>query len=222
MTDASNSEWVVVIFYFGLMCVYSFGLGLLTIQALLRLKSRDNRLSYQKWGVDKELFQPNSVTSLIVFGISAIVITILAFYTTYLSTEVILEGVTTNADRLAYTLFFAGSAFIGGLYWEARRVKQITDKIKTLDDLREVFHQRLSPSELLSVYEALSPAPSLFWDEYAGLPADQVSEETNRSFRERAAPYGLSRAIRYNRIAIVVMLVTLPFVAIVPVYQFLS
>ena len=72
------------------------------------------------------------------------------------------------------------------------------------------------------MHEALRPAPPLFWEEYACLPFYQVTVETNRSFRERAAPYGNNRSIRYNRIMIVVMLVTLPFVVIVPIYELLS
>ena len=222
MTDVSNTEWAVVIIIFAFMCGYSFVLGALTSQALLRLESRDKGLSYQKWGVTKELFQPKSVALLIGAGILSIVITTFAFYLAFLATELITEDTTTNNERLMYTLWAAIFVALIGFMIESRRVKQITDKTEKLDDLREVFHQRLSPAELLSVYEALSPAPPLFWEEYAGLPVEQVSKETNRRFREIAAPYGHSRSIRYNRIVIAVMLVTLLLAAIGPAIDLLG
>ena len=215
MTDASSAEWAGVIIIFAFMSGYSFGLGGLTTQALLRLESRGKRSSYEKWGVHKELFQPNSIIVLIGFGILALVFTTFACYVAFQATEPITGDTTSNADGLMYTLFAAGSAAIVGFVMESQRVKHIKAKTRTLDGLREVFHLRFSPSELLSMYEALRSAPPLFWEEYAGLPDNQVSEETNRSFRERAAPYGQSSISRYNRIVIVVAVITSVLTAIV-------
>ena len=217
MTDAISAEWAIVIFIFAFMCGNSFILGGLTTQVFLRLESRSKRSSYQKWGVNKELFQPNSVILLIGFGIFTVVFTTFGCRLAFLATELITEDATSSADRLMYTLFAGGIAAIIGYMVESHRVTQITDKTKTLDDLREVFHQRFSPSELLSVYEALRLAPPLFWEEYSGLPANQVSEQTNRNFRERAAPYGHSQSMRYHRIVIVLVILSILPGAIVAV-----
>ena len=215
MTDASNTEWAFVVFFFSLMSAYSFFLGSLASQVLFRLESRGKRSSYQKWGADKELFQPNSIVHLIGIGIFFMLSTVLTFSVAFLATDLVARGTTPSADRFLYTVFFAMSAVMIGFMVESRRVKHIKDKTRTLDDLREVFHQNFSPSELLSMYEGLRPAPPLFWEEYAGLPDDQVSDVTNRSYRERAAPYGLSRSSRYNRIVIVVAVLTLLLTTIV-------
>ena len=102
-----------------------------------------------------------------------------------------------------------------GLMVEYQRVRHIEDKTRTLDDLREVFHQRFRPSELLSMYEGLRSAPPLVWKEYADLPDDQINQETNRSYRERATPFGHSRSSRDNRLVLVVAVLTLVLTALV-------
>ena len=109
-----------------------------------------------------------------------------------------------------------------GLTVRSERIKNIADKTKTLNNLKEVFHQKFSVSELLSMYEALRPAPPLFWEEYANLPDEQVTQETNRIYRERAAPYGHSQASKYNRTVIVVAVLTLLLTAILVAKELLS
>ena len=224
MTDASNTEWVIVIVIvlFGLLLVSSLVLGRLTMQVLVRLDSRGKGSSYRKWGVDIELFQPNSIVLLVGSGLFVIFSTIFTFVLAYLSTVLVSAGTTSRADQFHYTLLAALYAVAIGLMVEYWRVRRIVDKTRTLDDLRVVFHQRFSPSELLSMYEGLRSAPPLFWEEYADLPDDQVNQETNRSYRERATPYGHGRLIRDNRTVIVVAVLTLLLTAIVVVKQLFS
>ena len=209
MTNVSYLEWANVIFFFGLMCAYSFFFGDLAAQVLLRLKSRGKISSYNKWGVYKELFRPNSVVWLIVQSVLAVISVFFTFYMAFLTTVLVTESSTSALDRFQYTLIFAMNAAYIGFAIESQRIKNITDKTSALDNLRDVFHQRFSPSELLSMYEAMRLTPPLFWEEYASLSAHQISESTNSIFRERAAPYGHSQSSKYNRIVIVVAVLTL-------------
>ncbi len=214
MTNVSYMEWAVVIFLFGLMCAYSFFLGDLATQVLLRLQSRGKISSYKKWGVYKELFRFDPLIWLIAWGAFVVISTVFTFLAAFLSTMLVAESTTSGFDRFQYTLVFAINAAFIGFAMEAQRIKNITDKTRALDDLRSVFHQRFSPSELLSIYEALRLTPRLFWEEYANLPDHQISQNTNRIFRARAAPFGHSQSSRYNKIVIVVAVITLVFTAV--------
>ena len=222
MTDASNTEWASVILFFGPMIASSFVFGQLATQVSLRLMSRGKRSSYQKWGVDKELFRPESIVWLIGSGVVAAISLILTFYLAFLSITLVTEATTTAIDRFQTTLLFAMYAVFIGFTVEYQRFKKIADMTKKLDDLKEPFHEKFPISELLSMYEELRPAPPLFWEEYAGLTDDQVSQQTNRIYRERAAPYGHSRSIRYSKIVIVVAALTLLVAAISAVKGLLS
>ena len=212
----------VVILFFGPMIAFSFVFGELATQVSLRLKSRGKCSSYQKWGVDKELFRPKSIVSLLGSGVAAAISSILAFYLAFLSTDLVTEATTSAIDRFQTTLVVAMYAVFIGFMVEYQRFKKIADMTKKLDDLKEPFHEKFPISELLSMYEELRPAPPLFWEEYAGLTDDQVSQQTNRIYRERAAPYGHSRSIRYNKIVIVVAALTLLVAAISAVRELLS
>ena len=79
--------------------------------------------------------------------------------------------------------------FLLSVIWVLQELSTLDRKRQHLDELRPVFHRRFSVSELLSMYECLKVAPRVFWDEYKDLPDVQVSDATNRKFRERAAPY---------------------------------
>lgn len=214
MNNSGYAEWAVVIFLFGLMCAYSFVFGKLAIQVLLRLRWRGRPSSYRKWGVENDLFRPNSMVRLTALGIGVIISTFFTFFLAFSSTILVTEETTSGIDRFQYTLFFAMYFSLIGFSVEAERVKRITDMTRKLDGLNEAFHQRFPVSELLSMYEGLRPAPPLFWEEYANLSDEQISLETNRSYRERAAPYGHTQSSKYNRIVIVVATLTLLLTAV--------
>ena len=222
MTNTSYTEWAIVIFLFGLMCAYSFAFGDLAIQALLRLKGRGRPSSYRKWGVDKDLFRPNSLIWVIAWGSVVIISTMFTFYIAYASTVLVADEATSAFDRFQYTLIFAMYFSLIGFTVESERVKKILDMTKRLDGLNEAYHHRFSVSELLSIYEALRPAPPLFWEEYASLSDEQITIETNRSFRERAVPYGHTQSSRYNRIVIVVATLTLLLTAVLAAKELLA
>ncbi len=222
MSDATYAEWAIVVFLFGFMCVYSFAFGVLVVQVALRLKNRGKDTSFHKWGAEKELLRPISLLWVVILGILVVIGTVFAFLMAFASTVLVTEATTSGFDRFQYTLIFAMYASLLGISVESERIKKITEMTRTLDNLRETFHQRFSASELLSMYEALRPAPQLFWEEYAGLPDEEVGYDTNRSYRERAAPYSHSQSSRHNRIIIAVAALTLLLTAILATKELLA
>ena len=96
-----------------------------------------------------------------------------------------------GALRLMLLWFFVfGLSFI----LTARGHGDRLSKVRCLDGLRPVFHRRFPPSEIVSMYEAMDGASAILWREYVSLPDVQVTEVTNRRFRERALPYTLGRS----------------------------
>lgn len=209
MNDATYTDWILVVFFFGVMCMSAYSLGDAAIQTVLRIKSRERRSSYEKWGVSSDLLRPKSPLWFALLSVASILGTVLTFLIAFSSTVLVTGEATSNADRLYYTATFAMYALFVGSAIESQRIQKITVKVRALDDLRVVFHQRFSISELLSVYEALRFAPPLFWEEYSNLDDDQISHETNRSYCERAAPYVHSQSSRHTMMVIIVAVLTL-------------
>ena len=136
----------------------------------------------------------------IVIAVFAAVTFLMALFSTLLITDASRVG----GDQIYDTFNFFFIGLILGVAVEWQRFEDLQRRGKSLDGLREVFHERFAVSELLSVYESLRHAPPLFWKEYTQLPDEEVNEETNRRYRERAVPYSYSQSSRHNRIIIVV------------------
>lgn len=222
MSEATFAEWTIVTLLFVLMCAYWFFFGDLAAQVLLRRTARGEDTSFRKWGVEEELFRPRSLNRLAGWGVFVVISMAFTFMLAFQSTVLVTDDWTTASDRLQYTLAFAVYALLIGYTFESGRIKRITDMTRKLDNLKDSFHRRLSASELLSMYEALRPAPSLFWDEYASLPDEEIGYDTNRSYRERAAPFGRNQSSRYNRITMAVAGLTLVLTAVLVAKELLT
>ena len=200
MDEVTLSDWAPVILSTGAAYAFAFYFGRVSFQVWLRL-SKTDRCLYVKWGVERDLFWPISRAQIIyrcagyLFG--TVIYLVIALFTVQLIVDSWQMGTYTILSFLVCVLAI-------GFDFESQRFKDIRHKVKDLEDLREVFHNRFSVSDLLSVYESLEYAPRLFWKEYSDLPEEEVSEATNQKYRERAAPYRYSLSIKYNRILIVV------------------
>lgn len=120
-----------------------------------------------------------------------------------------------------FTIFLGFYAFLLGFSVKAQSIINIREKIKKLEDLREVFSQRFGVVELLSMYESLRLAPQMFWEEYSKIPDEAINEETNRKYRELAAPYRYAQSSKHSRIVITVAVGTLALTAILVVIEVL-
>ena len=209
MNDVGFASWVLVVFLFGSMCLCSYELGSHVTQVIFRLRSPDRRTSYEKWGVVSDLFRPVSTLWFTVVGIFFVFATFFFGLLAFGSTALLIEETLPTRDQLYQTLTFAMYALFLGLMVESERIKKITDKTTKLDYLRAVYHERFKVSELLSMYECLKTAPPLFWDEYTKLSDEEISEDTNWSYRVRANPYSNLQSGTYTRVIIVVGVLTL-------------
>ena len=209
MAEIGFGSWAIVIVVFGLLVFYSFMFGTNAVQIVFRLRSKDRRESYEKWGVVSDLFRPVSDSRFAAWCVGVAGGTALLGIMAFLSTDLLIEETLPGKEQIYYTAMIALYGFFVGFTVESERIAKITEMPRKLDDLGEAFHRRFPVSELLSMYESLRPAPPLFWEEYAGLTNEDISEETNRSFRRRALPYSNIQSGRYNRTIIVVAVLTL-------------
>ena len=122
-------------------------------------------------------------------------------------------------DPKMFTIVIAIYAFLFGCSVKAQTIINVRKKIKKLEDLGEVFRQRFSVLELLSMYESLRFAPQLYWEEYSKLPDAAVNEETNRKYRELASPYLYAQSSKHSRIVITVAIATLALTAILVILE---
>ena len=222
MTEVDLSHWAVVTFFFGLMCGYAFLLARIVFQVALRLSKRIDRSLYRKWGLEEDLYWPLSGAWFIGWGVLVVLGAAFTFVFALFSTLLVTDASRVGGDQIYETFNFFFIGLILGATVEWQRFENIQRKVKKLDGLRQIFHDRFSVSELLSVYESLQHSPPLFWDEYTQLADDEVDEETNRKYRERSDPYRYSQSSRHNRIIIVVTILTLIVGAILAAREFLA
>ena len=220
------TEWISAIFFLLLMVTYSFALGDYLYQAITRVQTRTIRQMLRKWDVNKDLFRPTSVAWFTILGIALGLSTAFTVFVGYLASVDLLSDLPVakalDVEPRDFVVSIAAYAFFVGLIIKYQSTLDISSKVKKLNNLREVYHQRFQVSELLSMYESLRSAPDLFWEEYANLPDNEVNEESNSRYRERAAPYHHSQSSRYNRIVITVAGLTLLLTAVLAAIEILS
>ena len=226
MSNVSFSGWASIIFLLLLLAAISFSFGHYAAQAIARLSTREKRLSLRKWGVERDLVSPTSLGCFIALGIAlGLGIAFFAFLAflvlmTPFSEVSIADIVGFSSWRI--TLSIVTYSFVLGFAMKYQPLSNTLEKIKELDNLRGVYHQRFKVSELLAMYEGLRHAPLLFWEEYSNLPDKEVNENTNSKYLERAAPYRYSQSSRYNRIVITVAVLTLLVTAVLAAKDILT
>ena len=226
MSDLSVSEWGIGIFFFLLMAAYAFLLGDYCFQAITRIQTRTKRPLLRKWGVENDLFRPASfVWFIIEGGVFSFFTACLIFLNSHAS-EVLLGEIPLmedlNTNPRDFTISIAAYTFFLGFVLKQQSTMDIARKVRNLNNLRNVYHQRFTVSELLSMYESLRAAPQLFWEEYASLPDKDVNEKTNFKYRERVAPYQFSQSNRHNRTVITVAVLTFLVTAVLVVIEIFS
>ena len=123
--------------------------------------------------------------------------------------DVLTEVYSVSGDILRYAIVLGVVAFTTGLLKEFVRTNDIKLKIDKLTGLHPRYLQFFSRAEMLSIYEILRSAPDWLWEEYSKLEKWQINENTNRKYRELAAPYQ-HREIRYfNKTMILIMIIAL-------------
>ena len=199
--------WVLPVLLFGMMLVYAYGFGDYMGKVLSRVSAGHRRPLYRKWGMEADIFGPQSRLWFIVWGVVNTIGLAFTFIFALFSTILVTDnagmepakfGIT--AGQLEFTSLFAGAALYLGLGVDLIRTDHIATKVRRLTALRPIYHRVFSVSEILAMYESLSPAPDIFWEEYTNLPEHEVNLITNQRYRERAVPYGRRQVHFTNRI----------------------
>ena len=180
-------------------------LSFVGIDSRLPCRSRENRISLLRSGPSWWIV----VDSTFIVGCSAYLSWIASIFI-----DILINDYGINSVIIRVAISVAVIVFAIGIVKEFTRTEKIRTKIDRLDNLGPRFHQLFTKSELLSMYEALQFAPSTFWDEYSTLEKWEINENTNRKFREMAAPYQHSdtrniakAALRTSTIALIVALI---------------
>ncbi len=201
-------DWTLTIILFAFMVAYTFLFGRFSVQAVARLFSK-RKSSYRKWGVERDLFWPMPLVWFILYGFVFAIGTIFFFWIAFASTT-LLPGVSNiGAEQFWDTFVIAFYGLMIGVIVEMVKFSGIDRKVKDLDALRNTFLERSSISDLLATYEALRPAPKLFWEEFTQLPDEDIGEDSNFRFRERAAPYRYTQSRQHNLTILAIAALTL-------------
>ncbi len=222
MSDIGFGIWAWAIILFGIMCYLAYVLGEIVTQVGLRFVLRNRRESYDRWGVAVDLFETESFIRSVGRAGLYVVGTLLSGLLAHGSTSFLMGEVTWIRNPLELTFFVAVCAILLGNMVVVIRFSELHEKAIKLENLREVFHQRFQKSDLLSVYESLQAAPPLFWEEYTQLPDDEISEDTNQKYRERAEPYNNMQFKKYTRIIISLAFLTLILTLALAVMQLIQ
>ncbi|MDE2686438.1 MAG: hypothetical protein OXI16_02920 [Chloroflexota bacterium] len=187
-----------LILFLAFLAVYSYMLGTFLVEIPMRFVERQRRDSFRKWGMERELFWPTSLIWSIVMVVGVVTITVFLYWS--LPSEIQITGNWTISSDLKQLIAILGIYF--GIFGKLHTFKNTWDKLKKIEELREIYHKRFSVSEILSMYESLRNTPPLFWEEYANLPDDNVNEQANDAYRRRASPYQFSQSSRRERVIV--------------------
>lgn len=193
--------WVIIGPYFLILEIALRELlGFLGTNSRLPRRSREDRRSLMRSGPSWWII----VDSTFVAGCSAYF-----SWTATILIDILINDYDVNDSIIKVAIFVAVIVFVIGFVKEFTRTENIRTKIDRLDNLSPRFHQFFTKSELLSMYETLKFAPSTFWDEYSSLEKWEINENTNRKFREMAAPYQYSDTRSIARAALIISTVAL-------------
>ncbi len=171
---------------------------------LLRLfmtKFRDRTLEeFRHWGIRRELLGDSHILMLLFlglwFGYSA--------YLAAVAAVPVLGLVWPRYSEQTELVALWIVAFLAVVQWRTLSCLALAERKRTLDALPAAFHGLFPVSEIISMRECLRVAPENFWEEYISLPDRQVSEATNRKFRDRAASYEAASSRSTQRISLLV------------------
>ena len=184
-----------------------------------RLRKNLNLKVYQKWGFGQEVYVwPFSDGKVGVrSGFLLVFVTIIALASVVLLICGVKSiGVATNvADHITtiiciilfLILCLATSGFINRII----QLDSLKEKLSKLESLRggRFLSWRANRAVALSMYETLRIAPTIFWDAYVELHNANPNARINQEFRELVAPYSRSRPNQYEKLRVLISLVTL-------------
>ena len=209
MGDVGYLGWAFAVFFYVLMAGNSWYAGIYTNQVFLRLGHRQSRESFQKWGVEDELLRYKNLKGFIVSGILILFFLLFTFVAALFSAVLVTETSPFDSNQILFTFYVFIWAFLLGYFAEMTRTGSILQKVRKLDNLKDVFHRCFTPSEILSMHESLLSGPPIIWEEYASLPEEEIGHETNDKYRRLVEPYRHRQSTGHNRTMVVLTTIAL-------------
>ena len=214
MNDVSYIEWALAAFFYLLMAGNGWYVGVYSNQLLLRLSYRRSESSFKKWGVADDLLRHRNLKGFIVAGILILAFLSFTFFAALISSVLVTATSPFASDKILFTLYVVTWSFLFGYFREMTRTGDLLIKVKRLDGLKDLFHQRFTPSEILSMHEHLLSGPPIIWEEYANLPDEAIGHESNVKYRGLVEPYRHRQSVGHNRTMVVLTIIMLLIAAI--------
>lgn len=216
MSDPTDAQWIIGLLLYVLLHACLYFIGQFARQTLLRMKKHSDDW---KWG-EKEILFRQSPSFLIVVGLELLIGAGIFAYVAFIFLNMITATDMSIFSRVLFVVVTSAYTVIVGVVVESIRINKVTKMTKSLNDLRKPFHTRFDPTELISMYEDLTVAPSIFWEEYASLPKKELTQQTNAQYRQRVAVYVRSEERKYNKILAVVAVLSLQVTIILAIVGF--
>lgn len=223
MSSFTFQDWGLLLI-FGSVSVSSWLLlGKILADVFIRLDQSRKRPQYRKWGAEEEIFWPKSAVwffaGAVCFGAVSVYFSylFLLFLSSQFTGEIKVDPQSNVFQRGVSSIVVV--IFIG-IWMRSMSVVGVIEKVSKLEKLPSLFSEKFTASELLSMYESLRHAPTLFWEEYANLPDEEVNEMTNSKYRERAAPFVESKLYTHNRAILSWQVITVILAAVVALANF--
>ncbi len=177
----TSNEWGLLGVLGILAFLFCFGLGWAVVDAYIFVARRCDRAVINRWGLGSQVFPTDK------FWVIVIWIFILGIFASFFAYVFLIavaifvddaDRLSVQEDSFTFSVFALVSVFWVGLALRAHRVGRLIQKARVLQGLSLDFHRWLSVSQIVGIYDGLAHAPSIVWDEFAGLNNFQLSSIT--------------------------------------------
>ena len=192
----------------------------------LRVVSSGDGERFSKWGLDEEMHGPYALKAdiLVLSGIT-IFLVLYGLYNYYL-----LDNIETDVNRWYdidsqivrgyFTL--CGLVWYIGMMWNTLRLSGLYSKATALNRLPKEFlcYTKL---DILSLYDNLRFAPSIYWENFAAMPVNELTPQLLEKYAGYAKPYQHHHFANQNKmILLVAIMVGVPAIVIAVVQIFVG
>ena len=148
---------------------------------------------FSKWGLDKEMYGPSSLKEDILLSLGLAILLVLYggyIYFWLVAFEADINewyNIDSGIVRAYFTLW--GMLLWVAIVWNIWRLSGFFSKADALNDLSEEFGNSYTSLDILSLYDSLRFAPSIYWEKFAATPVDQLTSQLLEKYLGYAEPY---------------------------------
>ena len=226
ISDIVGPVTVLAIFFLGLpFLAVSHGATATRIVVRIYGHLSGDEERFSQWGLDKEMYGPSSLKDDI--WVSSGITFFLALYSGY--NYFWLVGIEADINRwydidsqivrAYFTL--CGIVWYIGIMWNIVRLSGFFSKAEALNRLSEEFWNCYTKLDILSLYDNLRFAPSIYWEKFAATPVNELTPQLLEKYSGYAKPYQHHHFANQNKmILFVAIMVGIPAIIIAAVQLF--